>query len=204
MVALFSVVPLAFLVQGNIYFSHEKPWVKYLVVVAIYILLFMLALLSVFTNRVNAQQVFKAVMALFPALVIAVFSLFSVQLIQINQRAIGIVGMARWQQKVFAFKEESFPGYYFPEQIWGASKVHGTERLTEGIEAFSNGEVQLVCPRRLRALRETALKNNAFTRQTDEKAKATLSVMSQYCLLAKSNQVRMGGALTTLFRSSAR
>lgn len=204
MVALFSIVPLAFLMQGNIYFSHEKPWVQYLVIVAIYILLFMPALFSLLTNRIKAQHGFKAVMAFFPALVIAVFSLFSVQLIQINQRSIEIVGMALWQEKVFAFKHESFPDYYFPNQIWGGSKVIGTERLTEGIEAFSNGEVHLVCPKRLRALRETALKNNAFTWQTDKNAKAALTVMSQYCLLAKSDQVRTGAALTTLFRSSAR
>lgn len=143
-------------------------------------------------------------MAFFPALVIAVFSLFSVQLIQINQRSIEIVGMASWQEKVFAFKNESFPDYYFPQHIWGAGKVIGTVRLIEGIEVFSNGEAHLVCPKRLKALRERALKNNAFTWQTDEKAKIELTALSQYCLLAKSDQVRTGAALTTLFRSSAR
>lgn len=50
MVALFSVLPLGFLLQGNIYFSHEKPWVQYLIVVAVYILLFMPALFSLLTN----------------------------------------------------------------------------------------------------------------------------------------------------------
>ena len=202
MVALFSVLPLAFLVQGNIYFTHEKPWVQYFIVVAIYILLFMPSLLSLLTNRVKAQHGFKAVMAFFPALVIAVFSLFSVQLIQINQRSIEIVGMASWHAQVFAFKTESFPAYYFPQDIWGVSKVMGTERLIVGIKAFSNGETYLICPKQLGALREIALKNNAFTWQADEKAKAELADMSQYCLLVKSDQIRSGAAISTLFTSS--
>jgi hypothetical protein len=200
MVAFFSVLPLAFLLQGNIYFSHEKPWVQYLIVVAVYILLFMPALFSLLTNKVKSQHGFKAVIAFSPALVIAVFSLFSVQLIQINQRSIEIVGMALWQEKVFAFKNENFPDYYFPQHIWGAGKFIGTERLIEGIEVFSNGEVLLVCPKPLKALRERALKNNAFTWQTDEKAKIELTAMSQYCLLAKSEQVRSNAALTALYK----
>ncbi|QXG54223.1 hypothetical protein KTJ90_16725 [Pantoea jilinensis] len=201
MVALFSVLPLRFLVQGNIYFTHEKPWVQYFIVVAIYILLFMPSLLSLLTNKVKAQHGFKAVMAFFPALVIAIFWLFSVQLIQINQRAIEIVGMASWHDQVFAFKTESFPAYYFPQNIWGVNNMRGTERMIVGIKAFSNGETYLICPKQLGALREIALKNNAFTWQVDEKAKAELVEMSQYCLLAKSDQVRSGAAISALFRS---
>ncbi len=109
-------------------------------IVAVYILLFMPALFFLLTNRVKAQHGFKAVIAFSPALVIAVFTLFSVHLIQINQHSIEIVGMALWQEKVFVFKKESFPNYYFPQHIWGMSKVIGAERLFEGMEFFQTAK----------------------------------------------------------------
>jgi len=197
-----SFLPLILLVKPDVYFSGHDLLLQYVVIVIMYILLFLPVLLSLATNKTKARYGLKPVLAFSPALVIAVFSIFSVQLIQINQRSIEIVGMASWHNQVFAFKTENFPAYYFPQNIWGVSKVMGAERMIEGIKAFSNGETYLICPKQLSALRDIALKNNAFTWQTDEKAKAKLADMSQYCLLAKSDQVRPGAALTTLFASS--
>jgi hypothetical protein len=197
-----SFLPLIFLLQADVYFSGHDLLLQYVVIVIMYILLFLPVLLSLVTNQTKARYGIKPVLAFSPALVIAIFSIFSVQLIQINQRSIEIVGMASWHSQVFAFKKENFPAYYFPQNIWGVSKVMGAERMVEGIKAFSNGETYLICPKQLNALRDIALKNNAFTWQTDEKAKEKLADLSQYCLLAKSDQVRSGAALSTLFASS--
>jgi len=205
LIAGLSFLPLLFLLQSDIYFSDRSLLLQYAVIVIMYIFLFLPVLLALTMNKDKTRYGIKPVMAFSPAIVIAVFSLFSVQLIQINQRSIEIVGMASWHERLFAFKADSFPDYYFPKKIWGASKITSRgERLIAGIEAFSNGETHLICPRVLKALRETALKNNAFTWQTDEKAKAELTAMSQYCLLAKSDQLRSSAALVPLFNVKPR
>jgi len=70
--------------------------------------------------------------------------------------------------------------------------------LIAGIEAFTNGETHLICPTRLKTLRQRALKRNAFLWQADEKAKAELVAMSQNCLLMKGDRIMTAAVLKTL------
>lgn len=197
-VSLLSFLPLLFLLQGDIYFSTKNTLAQYFIITGLYLLLFMPALLSLLTNKIKAHHGFKPILAFSPALVLGVSTLFSVQLVQINQRAIEIVGMASWHKKVFSVPSKAFPAYYFPASVWGASKATGDARLITGIEAFTNGETHLICPTRLKALRERALKRNAFLWQADEKANAELVAMSQNCLLFKGDQVTTAAVLKTL------
>ncbi|PWK09727.1 hypothetical protein C7421_10329 [Pantoea ananatis] len=197
-VSLVSFLPLLFLLQGDIYFSAKNTLPQYFIITGLYLLLFMPALFSLLTNKIKAHHGFKPILAFSPGLVIGVFTLFSVQLVQINQRAIEIVGMASWHEKVFSVPSKDFPAYYFPASVWGPSKAMGDARLITGIEAFTNGETHLICPARLKALRQRALKRNALLWQADEKAKTDLVGMSQNCLLIKGDKVTTAAVLKTL------
>lgn len=201
LIAVISILPLAYLLQGDIYFSESDSLTEYFIFLVLYLLLFMPVLLSLVMYKKKVHHGIKPVMALSPAIVIAIFAIFSVQLIQINQRSIEIVGMASWHERAFAFKSEFFPAHYFPQDIWGASKVSGSDRIIEGVELFSNGETYLICPKNIKMLRESVLKKNAFAWQVDEMAKKNLTDMSQYCLLAKSEQVRTGAVFSSLFET---
>ncbi|MDC7865163.1 hypothetical protein TH59_08080 [Pantoea ananatis] len=197
-VSLVSFLPLLFLLPGDIYFSAKNTLPQYFIITGLYLLLFMPALFSLLTNKIKAHHGFKPILAFSPGLVLGVFTLFSVQLVQINQRAIEIVGMASWHEKVFSVPSKDFPAYYFPTSVWGPSKATGDARLITGIEAFTNGETHLICPARLKALRQRALKRNAFLWQADEKAKADLVGMSQNCLLIKGDKVTTAAVLNAL------
>lgn len=201
LIAIVSILPLAYLLQGDIYFSESGSLAEYFIFLVLYLLLFMPVLLSLVMYKKKVHHGIKPVMALSPAIVIAIFAIFSVQLIQINQRSIEIVGMASWHERAFAFKSEVFPAHYFPQDIWGVSKVSGSDRIIEGVELFSNGETHLICPKKIKMLRELALKKNAFAWQVDEMAKKNLTDMNQYCLLAKSEQVRTGAVFSSLFET---
>jgi len=197
-ISVLSFFPLLFLLPGDIYFSAKNTLPQYFIITGLYILLFMPALFSLLTNKMKAHYGFKPILAFSPGLVLGVFTLFSVQLVQINQRAIEIVGMASWHEKVFSVPSKDFPAYYFPASVWGASKETGDARLFAGIDAFTNGETHLICPVRLKTLRQRALKRNAFFWQADEKVKAELVAMSQNCLLIKGDQVNTAAVLKTL------
>lgn len=197
-ISVLSFFPLLFLLPGDIYFSAKNTLPQYFIITGLYLLLFMPALFSLLTNKIKAHHGFKPILAFSPGLVIGVFTLFSVQLVQINQRAIEIVGMASWHEKVFSVPSKDFPAYYFPTSVWGPSKATGDARLITGIEAFTNGETHLICPARLKALRQRVLKRNAFLWQADEKAKADLVSMSQNCLLIKGDKVTTAAVLNAL------
>ncbi|PWK99469.1 hypothetical protein C7431_102274 [Pantoea allii] len=197
-ISVLSFFPLLFLLPGDIYFSAKNTLTQYFIITGLYLLLFMPALLSLLTNKIKAHHGIKPILAFSPGLILGVFTLFSVQLVQINQRAIAIVGMASWHEKVFSVPSKDFPAYYFPTSVWGASKATGDARLIAGIEAFTNGETHLICPTRLKTLRQRALKRNAFLWQADEKAKAELVAMSQNCLLMKGDRIMTAAVLKTL------
>jgi len=197
-IAMLAFMPLFFLLPGDIYFSAKNTLTQYFIITGLYLLLFMPALLSLLTNKIKAHHGIKPILAFSPGLILGVFTLFSVQLVQINQRAIVIVGMASWHEKVFSVPSKDFPAYYFPTSVWGASKATGDARLIAGIEAFTNGETHLICPTRLKTLRQRALKRNAFLWQADEKAKAELVAMSQNCLLVKGDRIMTAAVLKTL------
>lgn len=173
LIAFFSIVPLYILTGSKIYFSGESLLVQYAIVVVLYILLFMPALIGVFKIKPSQVQPVNPTLALAPAVLIVVFGVFSALLIQINQRGIELVGMSSWQTKVFAFNAEQFPAYYFPEDRWGESRKwdEGNIRLVKGIEVFSNGDVLLVCPSSLKALRQKALEHNGLLWKTDQESK---------------------------------
>lgn len=203
LIAFVSIVPLYILTGSKIYFSSESLLVQYAIVVVLYIFLFMPALIGVFKTKPSQVQPVNPTLALAPAVLIVVFGIFSALLIQINQRGIELVGMSSWQTKVFAFNAEQFPAYYFPEDRWGESRKwdEGNIRLVKGIEVFSNGDVLLVCPSSLKALRQKALEQNGLLWKTDEESKLAVNKLSQFCLIAKSDQVRTGEALRVLLES---
>lgn len=203
LIAFVSIVPIYILTGSKIYFSSESLLVQYAIVVVLYIFLFMPAFIGVFKIKPSQVQPVNPTLALAPAVLIVVFGIFSALLIQINQRGIELVGMSSWQTKVFAFNADQFPAYYFPEDRWGESRKwdEGNIRLVKGIEVFSNGDVLLVCPSSLKALRQKALEQNGLLWKTDEESKLAVNKLSQFCLIAKSDQVRTGEALRVLLES---
>ena len=203
MIAFVSIVPLYILTGSKIYFASESLLVQYAIVVVLYFFLFMPALVGVFKSKPAQVQAVHPTLALAPAVLIFIFVVFSSLLVQINQRGIELVGMSSWQTKVFAFNADQFPAYYFPEEQWGESRKwnEGNIRLVKGIEVFSNGDVLLVCPSFLKELRQKALEHNGLLWKTDTKSKLAVNEISQFCLIAKSDQVRTGEALKVLFES---
>lgn len=196
-------MPLYILTGTKIYFANESLLVQYIIVVILYFLLFMPGLLVIFKNKIAPFQAVHPVLALAPAVLILVFVTFSALLIQINQRGIELVGMSSWQTKVFAFDAEQFPAYYFPKDEWGESRKwdEGNIRLVKGVEAFFTGELLLVCPSSLKELREKALQNNGLFWRSDEKSRQAVNALSQFCLIAKRDQVRTGEPLKILLES---
>lgn len=203
MIAFVSIVPLYILTGSKIYFASESLLVQYAIVVVLYLFLFMPALVGVFKRKPAQVQAVHPTLALAPAVLIFIFVVFSSLLVQINQRGIELVGMSSWQTKVFAFNADQFPAYYFPEGQWGESRKwnEGNIRLVKGIEVFSNGDILLVCPSSLKALRQKALEQNGLLWKTDEESKLAVNKLSQFCLIAKSDQVRTGEALRVLLES---
>ena len=203
LIAFVSVAPLYILTGSKIYFASESLLVQYAIVAVLYIFLFMPALIGVFKKKPAQGQDIHPTLALAPAVLIVIFGVFSALLIQINQRGIELVGMSSWQTKVFAFNAAQFPAYYFPEDKWGEARKwdEGNIRLVKGIEVFSNGDVLLVCPSSLKEVRQRALEHNGLLWKTDEKSKLAVNELSQFCLIAKSDQVRTGEALKVLLES---
>lgn len=203
LIAFLSIVPLYILTGSKIYFASESLLVQYVIVAVLYVFLFMPALVGIFKSKPAQVQAIHPTLALAPAVLIVIFGVFSALLIQINQRGIELVGMSSWQTKVFAFNADQFPAYYFPEDKWGESRKwdEGNIRLVKGIEVFSNGDVLLVCPSTLKELRQKALEHNGLLWKTDEASKLAVNELSQFCLIAKSDQVRTGVALKVLLES---
>lgn len=202
-IALLSVAPLFILTDSKIYFTNEKLLAQYVIVVVLYVLLFMPALLVLFKNKNDRVQAIYPTLALAPAVLIFIFGIFSALLVQINQRAIELVGMSSWQTKVFSFDADQYPAYYFPENEWGEAWEwkEGNIRLVKGIEVFSNGEVLLICPSSLKESRQKALENNGLLWKSDEDSKKAVNALSQFCLIIKSDQVRTGAALEVLLET---
>jgi len=203
LIAFVSIVPLYILTGSKIYFASESLLVQYVIVAVLYIFLFMPALVGIFKSKPAQVQTVYPTLAFAPAVLIIIFGVFSALLIQINQRGIELVGMSSWQTKVYAFNADQFPAYYFPEEQWGKSRKwdEGNIRLVKGIEVFSSGDVLLVCPSSLKELRQKALEHNGLLWKTDEESKLAVNELSQFCLIAKSDQVRTGEALRVLLES---
>ncbi|PZL88595.1 hypothetical protein CKF42_04625 [Pantoea sp. ARC270] len=203
-VAFISILPLFILIDLEVYFTGEELVVQYTIVVILYVLLFMPALMALFKSKFRRVQPIHPSLLLSPIILAIIFGVFPALLIQINQRGIELVGMASWKAKVFSFKADDFPAYYFPEKVWGVTRVIGQYRLVKGVQAFSNGEVWLVCPSDLQDLRTKALQKNALIWKVDEDSKSKLRELSQYCLIARNNQIRTEAALIVLYSSMMR
>jgi len=202
-VAFLSIMPLYILTGSKIYFTHESLIVQYTIVIALYFVLFLPALFMIFKNKRDHDGVIPPTLTLAPAILVVIFGVFSALPIQINQRSIELVGMSSWETKVFAFNADKFPEYYFPRKEWGETRKwdEGNIRLVNGVEVFSSGEVLLVCPSTLKQLRQKALENNGLLWKSDKDSKLELNKLSQFCLIAKSDQVRTGAALKKFFES---
>lgn len=205
-VAFLSVVPLYVLTGSKIYFTDGDLLTQFIIVIVLYFLLFIPALSMIFKNKSDRDRDIPRSLALAPAVLIVIFGVFSALLIQINQRGIELVGMSSWKSQVFAFNADQFPAYYFPENKWGETRRwnEGNIRLVNGVEVFSSGELMLVCPSTLIELRQKALESNSLIWKSDENSRQDFNELSQFCLIAKSAQVRTGAALKVLFESLPR
>lgn len=200
-IAFISILPLFILIDLEVYFTGEKLLVQYSIVVILYVLLFMPALMILFKNKAGRVQSVHPALVLAPFILVVIFGVFPALIIQVNQRGIELVGMASWKEKFFSFNVEDFPAYYFPEKEWGPTKEVGKFRLVKGLQVFSNNEVWLICPSGLEQLRTKALQGNALIWRVDEDSKHKLRDLSQYCLIARNNQVRTDAALAALYGS---
>ncbi|WP_277973082.1 hypothetical protein [Pantoea agglomerans] len=203
-VAFISILPLFILIDSEVYFTGERLLVQYSIVLILYVLLFMPALMMLFKNKAGRAPSINPSFVLAPFILIVIFGVFPALLIQINHRGIELVGMASWKPKVFSFNADDFPAYYFPEKEWGITRQVGKFRLVKGLQIFSNGNVWLICPSGLQKLRTKALQKNALIWKVDEGSKYSLRELSQYCLIARDNQVRTEAALKVLYESMLR
>lgn len=200
-IAFISIMPLFVFIDMGVYFTGENILAQYSIIVILYFLLFMPALIILFRNKNGKVQTVHPALMLAPFIVLVVFGVFPGLLIQINQRGIELVGMASWEEKVFSFNVDDFPAYYFPKDKWGVTREVGKSRLVKGLQVFSNSEVWLVCPSSLYELRTKAIQNNALIWREDKDSQNNLKDLSQYCLIARNNQVRTDAALKNLYES---
>lgn len=187
---LMSFVPVIFLMNIAC-ISTDSKVLQYVCVACLYALLLLPVIIP---SKKNKFHGIKSIVELMTVVFIILCSVFPGVFARVNQQAIEIAGMSSSQETIFSFDSRHFPAYYFPEDAWGKVKVNVKDKrhMVKGIVAFSNVDVQLICPEDVKNLRDELFKNSFFIWQDNKASKEKLYEKTRYCLLINMDEMQSG------------